>query len=44
MTLAVKTTDAETGKQVVSSQLYKTELCTDLYKDTGTDPRLIDQF
>ena len=44
MTLAIKTTDPKTGKQEVSSKLYKTELCANLYKDTGADPRLIDQF
>ena len=44
MAVESKTTDTLTGKSVFTPQYYKTELCTDLYKDTGSDPRLIDQF
>ena len=41
LNVATKTNDELTGEFKFSSQLYKTELCTDLYS-TGANPRLID--
>ena len=43
MSVLTKTTNAETGKIDLSTQFYKTSLCTDLYTDE-TDTHLIDQF
>ena len=44
MTVATKRTNQTTGEPHIATDRYKTKLCTELYANTDTDPRLIDQF